>query len=128
MILSYKGPCQISTHLDMPSLYFLYNHFPQTGTLKICSGIFTRQFELNFGMRQLFGQEKMSKKFGLNWAKINGTCFTNIISVQKLVIIMVIEWINEIYLLHNLKILPETKICSCAHIDDCMGLQMGGMG
>ena len=30
----------------------------------------------NFGMRQLFGQEKMSKKFGVKWAKINSTCFT----------------------------------------------------
>ena len=34
----------------------------------------------------------------------------------------------KIYLLHNLKILPETKICFCAHIDNWMGLQMGGRG
>ena len=59
----------------MSSLYFLHNHFPQIGTLKNCSGIFTRQIELNFGTGQLFGQEKMSKKFGLNWEKINSTSF-----------------------------------------------------
>ena len=32
------------------------------------------------------------------------------------------------HLLHNLKILPESKIFSCAHIDYWMGLQMGGRG
>ena len=32
----------------------------------------------------------------------------------------------KMHLLHNLKILPESKIWSCAHIDDCMGLQIGG--
>ena len=61
----------------MSSLYFLHNHFPQTGTLKNCSGIFTRQIELNFGMGQLYGQEKMSKKFGVNQEKINDTSFSN---------------------------------------------------
>ena len=61
----------------MPSLYFLHKGFPQTGTLKNCSGIFTRQIELNFGMGQLYGQEKMSKKFGVNQAKINDTSFSN---------------------------------------------------
>ena len=75
IIWSYEEPCKIATHLDMPSLYFLYNHLPQTGTLKNCSGIFTRKIELNFGMRQLFGQEKKSKKFGFKWAKINSTFF-----------------------------------------------------
>ena len=34
MIWLYEGPCKIATHLDMPSLYFLHNHFPQTGTLE----------------------------------------------------------------------------------------------
>ena len=55
----------------MPSWYLLHNKFPQTGTLKICSEIFTRKLELNFGMRELFGHEKVSKKFGVNWGKIN---------------------------------------------------------
>ena len=31
---------------------------------------------LNFGMCQWYGQEKMSKKFEVNWAKENSTCFT----------------------------------------------------
>ena len=75
MIWLYEGPWKISTHLDMPSLYFLHNDFPQTGTLKNCSGIFTRKIQLNFGMRQWYGQEKLSKKFGVNQAKINSTCF-----------------------------------------------------
>ena len=44
--------------------------------MKNCSRIFTRQIELNFVMRQLFGHEKVSKKFEINWAKLNGTCFT----------------------------------------------------
>lgn len=61
----------------MPSLYFLHNDFPKTGTFKICSGIFTRKIELNFGMGQLYGQEKMSKKFGVNQAKINDRSFSN---------------------------------------------------
>ena len=33
---------------------------------------------------------------------------------------------DKIYLLHNLKILPETKIWSCAHIDHRIGLKIGG--
>ena len=36
----------------------------------------TRQMRLNFGMWQIYGQEKMSTKFGLNWEKINSTCCT----------------------------------------------------
>ena len=35
-----------------------------------------RQIKLNFGTGQLFGQEKMSKKFGFKWEKINSTCCT----------------------------------------------------
>ena len=31
--------------------------------------------KLNFGMWQLYGHEKMSKKFGVNQAKINSACF-----------------------------------------------------
>ena len=34
----------------------------------------------------------------------------------------------KIHLLHNLEIMPESKICSCAQIEDWMGLQMGGRG
>ena len=30
------------------------------------------------------------------------------------------------HLLHNLKILPESKIWSCAHIDHRIGLKIGG--
>ena len=43
--------------------------------MKNCSGIFTKQIELNFDMVQLYGQEKMSKKFGVNQANINSTSF-----------------------------------------------------
>ena len=32
----------------------------------------------------------------------------------------------KIYLLHNMKILTESKIWSCAHIDDWIGLKIGG--
>jgi hypothetical protein len=32
----------------------------------------------------------------------------------------------KMHLLHNLKILPESKICSCAHIDDWIGMKFGG--
>ena len=32
----------------------------------------------------------------------------------------------KMHLLHNLKILPEAKIWSCAHIDDWVGLKFGG--
>ena len=32
----------------------------------------------------------------------------------------------KMHLLHNLKILPKSKIWSCAHIVDCMGLKVGG--
>ena len=76
MIWSYEGPCKILTHLDMPSLCSLHNHFHKSGTLKNCSGIFTKKMELNFGMCQWYGQEKLSKKCGWNWEKINSTCFT----------------------------------------------------
>ena len=30
------------------------------------------------------------------------------------------------HLFHDLKRLPESKICPSAHVDDWMGLQMGG--
>ena len=32
----------------------------------------------------------------------------------------------KVYLLHNLKILPETKICSYAHIGNWIGLKIVG--
>ena len=31
---------------------------------------------LHFGMWQLYGQEKVSKEFDVNWEKENSTCFT----------------------------------------------------
>ena len=34
---------------------------------------------------------------------------------------------QKIYLLHNLKILTESNIWPCAHIDDWMGLKFGGV-
>ena len=46
-------------------------------------------------MWQRYGQEKVSKEFEVNREKENSTCFTNIISVQKLEIILVIKWLNE---------------------------------
>ena len=38
---------------------------------------------MNFGTGQLFGQEKMSKKFGVKWAKINSTSFAKCHSGQN---------------------------------------------
>ena len=36
----------------------------------------TKQMRLHFGMWKRYGQEKMSKNFGVNWEKINSTCYT----------------------------------------------------
>ena len=95
----------------------------------------------------------MLYKFHTNWIHQNGTSFTATFTDENLARILEKYWLGEMvpnlversylgrrqygnlsgflkqykmHLLHNLKILPKTNICSCAHIDNWMELQMGG--
>ena len=53
------------------------------------------QIELKLGKAESFGPMNMLKKSHTNWPSQTGTCFTNISADQKLGIILVIKWLNE---------------------------------